>query len=191
MARNPWKTLATRPIYETPWFSVRRDDVVRPDGNPGTYSVVHSERLAVGVVPLWGDGTVTLVGQWRYPLGEYSWEIPEGGGDLERDPIEAARMELLEEAGIEARTWAYLGRCHTSNCWTDEVAHLFLAQDLVQGAAQPGGDEEIATRRVPLAEAVEMALDGRITDAITIAALFRAVRRGDTGRVARDTHDRR
>lgn len=188
MARNPWKTLATRPIYETPWFSVRCDDVLRPDGQPGTYSVVHSERLAVGVVPLWDDGTVTLVGQWRYPLGEYSWEIPEGGGDLARDPIEAARIELREEAGIEARSWAYLGRCHTSNCWTDEVAHLFLAQDLVQGAAEPGGDEEIATRRVPVAEAIEMALDGRITDAISIAALFRLARRGDTRGGSGDTH---
>jgi len=171
--RNPWKTLATRPIYETPWFSVRRDDVLRPDGQPGTYSVVHSERLAVGVVPLWDDGTVTLVGQWRYPLDAYSWEIPEGGGDLHGDPIEAARMELREEAGIEARSWTSLGLCHTSNCWTDEVAHLFLARDLVQGEAQPGGDEEIATRRVPVSEAIAMALDGRITDAMSIIALLR------------------
>jgi len=174
MERNPWQRLSTRPIYETPWFSVRRDDVVRPDGQPGTYSVVHSERLAVGVVPLWDDGTVTLVGQWRYPLEEYSWEIPEGGGDPAREAIEAARAELREEAGIEAHGWVYLGRCHTSNCWTDEVGHLFLARALVQGVPEPGGDEEIATRRVPLAEALAMASDGRITDAISIVGLFRA-----------------
>ena len=176
MARNPWQKLATRPIYGTPWFSVRRDDVVRPDGNPGTYSVVHSERLAVGVVPLWNDGTVTLVGQWRYPLEEYSWEIPEGGGDLAGDPLEAARMELREEAGIEARSWAYLGRCHTSNCWTDEVGHLYLARDLVQGKPEPGGDEEIAVQRIPAREAIAMALDGRITDAISIVGLFHLAR---------------
>lgn len=173
MIRNPWKKLGTRPIYGTPWFSVHCDDVVRPDGQRGTYSVVHSERIAVGVVPLWEDGTVTLVGQWRYPLGEYSWELPEGGGDPARDPLEAARMELREEAGIEARSWAYLGRCHTSNCWTDEVGHLYLARDLVQGTPEPGGDEEILIRRVPLEEAITMASDGRITDAISVVGLFR------------------
>jgi 8-oxo-dGTP pyrophosphatase MutT (NUDIX family) len=174
MFRNPWKTLGSRPIYATPWFSVRCDEVVRPDGARGTYSVVHSERLAVGVVPLWDDGTVTLVGQWRYPLAEYSWELPEGGGDPARAPIEAARMELREEAGIEARAWVDLGRCHTSNCWTDEIGHLFLARDLVQGTPEPGGDEELVTRRLPLTEAIAMAADGRITDAISIVALFRA-----------------
>lgn len=173
MIRNPWKKLGSRPLYATPWFSVRCDDVIRPDGQRGTYSVVHAERIAVGVVPLWDDGTVTLVGQWRYPLGEYSWELPEGGGDLDRSPLEAARMELREEAGIEARSWAYLGRCHTSNCWTDEVGHLFLARDLVQGAPEPGGDEELATRRVAITEAIAMAADGRITDAISVMGLFR------------------
>lgn len=175
--RNPWKTLGSRPIYATPWFSVRRDDVVRPDGAPGTYSVVTAERLAIGVVPLWDDGTVTLVGQWRYPLEAYSWELPEGGGALGSDPLEAARAELREEAGIEARSWESLGRCHTSNCWTDEVGHLFVARDLVQGVPQPGGDEEIAVRRVPLDEALAMAEDGRITDALSIVALFRLARR--------------
>ena len=174
--RNPWKRLSTRPIYSTPWFSVRCDEVIRPDGQPGTYSVVHSERVAVGVLPLWDDGTITLVGQHRYPLDEYSWEIPEGGGDPEREPIEAARMELREEAGIEARSWEYLGRCHTSNCWTDEIGHLFLARDLIQGTPEPGGDEEIAVRRVPLDEAVAMAGDGRITDALSIVGLFRLTR---------------
>jgi 8-oxo-dGDP phosphatase len=176
MSRNPWRRLGTRPIYGTPWFSVRCDDVVRPDGRRGTYSVVHSERLAVGVVPLWNDGTVTLVGQWRYPLDAYSWEIPEGGGDLGADPLVAAQMELREEAGIEARSWAYLGRCHTSNCWTDEVGHLFLARDLVQGTPEPGGDEEIAVQRIPAREAIAMALDGRITDAISIIGLFQLAR---------------
>jgi 8-oxo-dGTP pyrophosphatase MutT (NUDIX family) len=182
VGRNPWKTHGSQPIYATPWFSVRRDEVTRPDGAPGVYSVVHAERVAVGVVPLWDDGSVTLVGQWRYPLEQYSWEIPEGGGELDADPIVAARAELLEEAGIEARTWIPLGRCHTSNCFSDEVGHIFLARDLVQGTPSPGGDEEIAVRRVPAAEAIAMAADGRITDALSIVALFRFARWLEDGR---------
>ncbi len=175
MARNPWKTLGTTRIYHNPWFSVSKNEVIRPDGRPGTYSVVNAERLAIGVVPVWNDGSVTLVGQHRYPIDEYSWEIPEGGGDPARDPMESAKRELLEEAGIVAGSWTYLGRCHTSNCFVDEVCHLYLARDLSQGRPEPGGDEEIAVRKVPLSEAVAMADDGRMTDSISIVGLFRAM----------------
>jgi 8-oxo-dGTP pyrophosphatase MutT (NUDIX family) len=174
MPTNPWKTLSSSPIYGNQWFAVREDRVVRPDGQLGTYSVVSASRLATGIVPLWHDGTVTLVGQHRYPLDEYSWEIPEGGGDLSAQPLEIAKRELTEEAGIEAATWTYLGRVHTSNCFTDELCHLFLARDLTQGMARPDPDEIIDTRRVPFEEAVSMTYDGRITDAITIAGIFRA-----------------
>lgn len=174
--RNPWKTLSTSRIYETAWFSVREDTVIRPDGNQGTYSVVSAERLALGVLPLWPDQTLTLVGQFRYPIGEYSWEIPEGGGPLTEDPLIGAKQELLEETGIEADSWHYLGRCHTSNCFTDEVCHLFLARNLRQGTPRPSPDEELVARRVSLTEAVAMAADGRITDSISIVAIFRLAR---------------
>jgi len=173
MSRNPWKTLGTTCVYETPWFSVRRDDVLRPDGQPGTYSVVSSARLALGILPLSSDNTITLVGQYRYPVQEYSWEIPEGGGDPAREPLESAKRELLEETGIEAGLWTYLGRCHTSNCFVDEVAHLYLARELSYGEPSPGGDEEIVTRRVTFDEALAMAADGRITDSISIVGIFR------------------
>lgn len=171
---NPWKTLSSSPIYENEWFAVREDRVIRPDGQLGTYSVVSASRLATGIVPLWHDGTVTLVGQHRYALNEYSWEIPEGGGALSAQPLEIAKRELIEEAGIQAATWIYLGRVHTSNCFTDELCHLFLASDLTQGIAQPDPDERIESRRVSFEEAVRMTCDGRITDAISIAGIFRA-----------------
>jgi 8-oxo-dGTP pyrophosphatase MutT (NUDIX family) len=174
MPMNPWKTLASLPIYGNKWFSVREDRVIRPDGQLGTYSVVSASRLATGIVPFWPDGTVTLVGQYRYPLDEYSWEIPEGGGDLTAQPLDIAKRELSEEAGVEAATWTYLGRVHTSNCFTDEVCHLFLARDLTQGVAKPDPEEVIETRRVSLDEALKMTYDGQITDSITIAGIFRA-----------------
>src|SRR5262249_8630540 len=140
--RNPWTQVSSREIYANPWFRVREDQVLRPDGSPGTYSVVMAARWALGILPLWPDGTLTLVGQFRYPLGEYSWELPEGGGDLTEEPLAGAKRELLEETGLEASSWTYLGRCHTSNCFVDEVGHLYLAQGFSQGAAQPGPDEE-------------------------------------------------
>lgn len=174
MPMNPWKRLSSSPIYGNEWFAVREDRVIRPDGQLGTYSVVSASRLATGIVPLWPDGTVTLVGQYRYPLDEYCWEIPEGGGDLSAHPLEIAKQELSEEAGIEAATWTYLGRMHTSNCFTDELCHLFLAQDLTQGMAKPDPEEVIDPRRVAFEEAVRMASDGRITDSISIAGIFRA-----------------
>src|SRR5687768_18570486 len=107
---NPWKTLSTVEIYRNNWFSVREDSVIRPDGELGTYSVVSASRLATGIVPLWEDGTITLVGQHRYPLDEYSWEIPEGGGQLTAHPLGIAQRELIEETGLEAATWIELGR---------------------------------------------------------------------------------
>lgn len=174
---NPWKRISSSTKYENPWFRVREDEVVKPDGNPGTYSVVSAARLATGIVPLWADGSLTLVGQFRYPLDEYTWEIPEGGGDLRDAPIEIAKRELLEETGVRARQWESLGCVHTSNCFVDEVCHLFLATELVQGEASPDPSEVIQIRNVPFEEAVAMAHDGRITDSITIAGIFRVLAR--------------
>ncbi|WP_447980608.1 NUDIX domain-containing protein [Candidatus Nitrospira bockiana] len=180
--QNPWTRLSSRKIYENPWFSVRADEVIAPDGHPGTYHVVSAGRLAVGVVALWDDETIVLVGQYRYPVQTYSWEIPEGGGDFDIEPIESAKRELREETGIVASHWEYLGRTHTSNCFLDEVCHLFLATALAQGLADPGPEEILQTKRVPLEEAMAMAQDGRITDAITIVALFHVFARRRAGR---------
>jgi 8-oxo-dGTP pyrophosphatase MutT (NUDIX family) len=156
---------------------VREDQVVRPDGQAGTYSVVSASRIATGILPLWPDGSLTLVGQYRYPIQEYSWEIPEGGGPIAADPESIARRELLEETGIEAESWEYLGRVHTSNCFVDEVCHLFLATQLTAGAPSPDDVEVLRVRRESFAEVLAMAVDGRITDSISIAGVFRLLAR--------------
>lgn len=176
---NPWKTLSISPIYQTPWFDVREDRVLRPDGKPGTYSVVSAARTATGILPLWPDGSLTLVGQYRYAIREYSWEIPEGGGSLSEDPESIARRELLEETGIQAESWECLGRIHTSNCFVDEVCHLFLAKHLTLGPPLPDAVEVIRSRRESFATVLEMALDGRITDSITLGAVLRLLARLD------------
>ncbi len=170
-APNPWRVLGSRPVYENPWISVREDEVIRPDGNPGIYGVVHYKNTAVGVLPV-EDGHVYLVGQYRYPLERYSWEIPEGGCPEDEDPLQAARRELKEETGLEADHWEKLGEADLSNSVADERAVWFLATGLSAGEQQPDGTEVLGVRRVALDEAVAMAFDGRMRDALSQLALL-------------------
>ncbi|SMH54527.1 NUDIX domain-containing protein [Azospirillum agricola] len=170
---NPWTVLTSTTKYENAWIEVIEHKVLTPKGNPGIYGVVRPRSLATGVVPIDDDGNVTLVGQYRFPLERYSWEIPEGGGAKGVDPQESAARELLEETGQTARHWLPLMTLHLSNCITDEVAYTFLAWGLEQGDACPDDTEVLATRRVPFAEAVAMAMRGEITDSMAVASLFK------------------
>lgn len=171
---NPWTVLSSTTKYENAWMEVIEHKVLTPKGNPGIYGVVRPRSLATGVVPIDDEGRVTLVGQYRFPLEQYSWEIPEGGGEKGVDPQHSAARELLEETGQTARHWLPLMTLHLSNSLTDEVAHTFLAWGLEQGAACPDETEELAIRRVPFAEAVAMAMRGEITDSMAVASLLKA-----------------
>ena len=168
---NPWLTLGSEKVYDNPWISVSEDKVVRPDGEPGIYGVVHYKNKAVGVLPV-EDGHTFLVGQYRYPLQTYSWEIPEGGCPEGEDPLKAAQRELREETGLEARNWRMLGEAHLSNSVSNEHAVWFVATDLIHGEQHPEGNEVLEVRRVPLEEALRMALDGRITDVLSLVAIM-------------------
>ncbi len=171
-AMNPWTTLSSRIVASNPWFQLRKDQVIRPDGKRGEYNTVLAP-TAVGVVPCFEDGSILLVGQYRYSISRYSWEIPEGGGKPGETPIQTARRELLEETGYAAATLKSLGIFHTSNCFSNETAYLFWARGLTAGQSKQDGTEEIVTKRVPLDLAYRMAVDARITDSLTIVALFR------------------
>ena len=170
-AKNPWLTVTSRQLYDNPWITVREDRVIRPDGEPGIYGVVHYKNIAVGVLAVEEDH-VYLVGQYRYPLERYSWEIPEGGCPEGEEPLRAAQRELREETGLEAARWQMLGEAHLSNSVADEYAVWFLATDLVPGEQLPEGTERLSVRRVPLRDALTMALDGGITDALSLVALM-------------------
>jgi len=169
---NPWRRVSRRVAYENPWIEILHDDVIRPDGKPGIYGVVHFRHLAIGVVPLDVErDAVLLVGQYRYTLDRYSWEVPEGGGRFDESPEEAARRELAEETGYASGTWRELCRCDLSNSVTDETVVLFVATDLVAGTATPEGTEKIEMRWVAFDDAMAMIARGEITDAMTIIAL--------------------
>ena len=168
--RNPWQRISRRLAYENPWIELYHDEVVRPDGKPGVYGVVHFRHRAIGVVPMEGD-RILLVGQYRYTLDRYSWEIPEGGGDFDEDPEAAARRELAEETGYTGGEWRELCRADLSNSVTDEAAITFVATGLVAGPAAPDGTEELATHWVTFDEAMALIAAGEIRDAMSILAL--------------------
>jgi 8-oxo-dGTP pyrophosphatase MutT (NUDIX family) len=171
---GPWRRRTRRVAYQNPWLTLYHDDVVRPDGRPGIYGVVHFANLAVGVVALDGEDHVALVGQHRYTLDLFSWEIPEGGVGRDEDPLAGAQRELREETGATAATWRELCRVHISNSVTDESAILYVATALEHGAQQLDGTEhDLTVRWIPLAEVLTMVDDGRITDAMSVVALQR------------------
>jgi 8-oxo-dGTP pyrophosphatase MutT (NUDIX family) len=171
--KGSWIRNARRVAYENPWLTLWHDDVTRPDGAPGIYGVVHFANLAAGVLVLDDDDRVLLVGQHRYPIDAYSWEIPEGGVPAGETALDGARRELREETGVEASDWRELARVHLSNSVTDELAILFIATGLTHGVATPDGTEDLAIRWMPFADVLAMTLDGRISDAMTVVAVER------------------
>ena len=170
---NPWKTLSSREIYTNPWIQVREDQVINPNGGEGIYGVISFKNIAIGIIPIDEDNHTWLVGQYRYTLDTYSWEIPMGGGLKDIPIIESAQRELVEETGLVADHWEEILTLHTSNSVTDEVGHVFVAKGLTQTATHFDETEKLAIRKLPLSEAISMAVEGEITDAISIAALMK------------------
>jgi len=168
-----WKTLDSRTVYENDWMRVLEDHVINPGGGENQYGHVHFKNRAIAIAPLDDDGNTWIVGQERYTLGEYSWELPMGGAPLDEAPLTAAKRELREETGLTANHWTEVMRLHTSNSITDEVGIVYIAEGLTEGETQFEETEDLKIRKLPLTDAVQLVHDGEITDAISVAAILR------------------
>ncbi len=172
-APNPWQTLSRKVVYENKWIAVEHHEVITPGATEGIYGKVHFKNVAIGIVPIDAAGNTWLVGQYRYTLNQYSWEIVEGGGPIDQPLLESAQRELLEETGLTAQTWTPLMELHISNSVSDEYGVAYLATDLTEGIAEPEITEALQVRKLPFLEAYEMVLRGEITDALSIAAILK------------------
>lgn len=170
-AVNPWTILGEQLKYDNPWISVTEYQVLNPGGGKGIYGKVHFKNLAIGIVALDEDGCIFLVGQYRFPMDRYSWEIPEGGGPLGVDPLASAQRELLEETGLRAVSWEKILEVQLSNSVSDEEGIIYLARELTQYEPLPEETEELRMKRVPFEEAYGMLKRGELTDSLTIAAI--------------------
>lgn len=172
---NPWKKLSGKEVYDNPWINVQEHRIINPGGGEGIYGVVSFKNKAIGIIPIDEEGNTWLVGQHRYPLNEYSWEIPMGGGPIDEDVLISAQKELKEETGIVAKKWQNIMRIHTSNSATDEEGFVFIAQELNIGESQLEETEsDLKLWKLPFEDVVKMVMEGEITDAISVAGILKA-----------------
>jgi 8-oxo-dGTP pyrophosphatase MutT (NUDIX family) len=175
--KNPWKTLSGEVKYDNRWIRVTEFQVINPAGGRGIYGKVHFKNKAIGIIPVDEDLNTWLVGQYRYTIDAWSWEIPEGGGPIDEAPLNAAQRELQEETGLSAKKWSQIIRLHTSNSVTDEEGFIFMAEDLLQGeSALEETEADLKVWKLPLKDALQMVRDGKITDSMSVMGLLMVAR---------------
>jgi len=173
---NKWRTLDSKRIYDNPWIEVQEDQIINPSGKPGIYGKVIFKNLAVAIIPLDEEMNTWIVGQHRYTLNEYSWELPMGGVPFNEDPLLGAQRELLEETGITATRWSTLLKMHTSNSVTDELAYSFVAKGLTLGTPQFDETEDLQIKKLPFTEVVDLVMQGDITDGLSVGSILKLAR---------------
>lgn len=181
MARRdkPWQTLSSREAYDNPWIRVDEDQIINPAGKPGIYGKIHFKSRACGIIPIDTNGDTWLVGQYRYVLDSYSWEIPMGGVPLGEDTLAGARRELKEETGLTASNWEPILNVHISNSVSDEAGVVYVAMGLTEGKPEFEETEDITIMRLPFADALQMVFNGEISDLLSVAGLLRYATRAN------------
>jgi 8-oxo-dGTP pyrophosphatase MutT (NUDIX family) len=174
--KSRWKTISTKRVYDNPWIQVQEDKIINPSGNQGIYGKVSFKNLAVAIIPIDQEDYTWIVGQYRYTLDQYSWELPMGGVPHDEDLISGAKRELLEETGIIAKKWTRLLELHPSNSVTDELAYTFIAEDLTIGSPRFEETEDLQIKRLPFRELLDLALTGHITDGLSVASILKYAR---------------
>ncbi|MBI3482336.1 MAG: NUDIX hydrolase [Bacteroidetes bacterium] len=174
---SKWTTLSHEDIYENPWIKLEEHKVINPAGGKGIYGKVHFKNTAIGIIPLDENNNTWLVGQHRYTLDEWSWEIPEGGGPAGKEILDSAKRELLEETGLKAKQWKEILKAHLSNSVSDEVGFVFLAQGLGEGEHEREYTEaDMKVWKLPFAETLEMVMQGKITDSLSVMGILKVAR---------------
>lgn len=172
-----WKTLSTKKVYENTWIELDEHQVINPSGGKGIYGKVHFKNLAIGIIPLDKDNNTWIVGQHRYTLNDWSWEIPEGGGPLADTPLVSAKRELKEETGLTAQRWTEIARVHLSNSVSDEVGYVFVAENLKEGNVQLDETEaDMQVKKIPFKKALSMVELGEITDSLSVIGILKLAR---------------
>lgn len=170
---NPWAIVGEKEVYDNKWINVTEYDVINPSGGKGIYGKVHFKNWAIGILPFDEEGNTYLVGQYRFTLNQYSWEIPEGGGPMGEDILASAKRELKEETGLVAAEWTKLLDFHLSNSVCDERGAIFLARKLKQEEAAPEETEDLVVKKIPFEKACQMVENGVITDSMSVAAILK------------------
>lgn len=183
MSKSPWKILKSESRYKTPWIEVVHHDVITPGGSEGIYGCVVFQNLAVGVIVLDDNYNTWLVGQFRFPLQKYTWELPEGGCPHDEEPLIAAKRELKEEVGITAKNWTLVQEMDLSNSATDEISYTYVAKDIEIGEPCPDENEDITIKKLPFKEVYKMVLNGDIRDAISVAGILKVHQMIENGEI--------
>ncbi len=173
MDYNPWKIIDEKTVYDNDWINLTEFNIINPSGGKGIYGKVHFKNIAVGVIVLDDELNTYLVGQYRFTLNAYSWEIPEGGSPLNTNPLESGKRELMEETGLVAAQWEQLFTMHLSNSVSDEKGIVYLARALRQEKPEPEETEQLVVKKIPFAEAIKMVDNGQITDSMSVAAIYK------------------